>query len=576
MVDKSKLNITGEPAPDTSTLVGQDALYNRAGTKTSNGVGTSERLIDNDTLVPRTRDQISDSEDSESQRSLSDPSDVFEQIASTSEDENGENVSTPSNGTDFDALISSLNSAIEKGYSTLLGINGENLSIKAVGESIVGILNAYKDAFKRGGLNDTNSWQMSQTVYDTIFSLVNQSMTNNIAMRNWYMQQDYNLPSNQILRLMEAGINPAFYYGCASKSNADAISSQAASSPQPTSLPDPTNISDTKRQMMQGLGVASSAASVVGSLVQGGFGGVTQGIKNLADSTATMGSYELQKNLNPYQMSLLQANAANTWAQKFLADTDAAYKPQVYKAQQYQLIEQGKNYSQSVALMQKDIDAKLQIAKWANEATRYSSDKSFLSTIMSANIGAAASRYAADSSASAMKFSSRLSIVPDILKHVYTHQREEQLYDASSGQKLSLSAEERAKFNLAIAKGDLDFKEGVEFTWNNRKVRGYYFDTDVLDAVRLNNMNNYFNNFIETGHVFGKSAPDMSKMSSDASDYLNMVDYAMPYINKAAAHAITSKMMNYPMKSDKGLLEPVPMFGQWNAKNGNTFQPAKY
>lgn len=489
---------------------------------------------------------------------LSDQADRLKNIAeeiangqANGETSQTENVTSPQE--QLTDLIDGVNEAIDNGYATLFGTDSQGSIFKS-GSAILQLITAWSKlaSTKDLGLSEANRVSLAQSVYNTVFQLVNQQITQDLALRNWYTQQDYNSPVNAIARLMEAGINPAYYYESMQKSAAGEISSGEAAHPSSAQFGD--NMTNAQRRASTIAEALTGIGGTVQALLQGGFGGVTSGIKNLADSTAAIGNLKLQQNLQPYEIGQIQANTASTWAQKFLTDTENAYKPQLYKAQQYQLTEQAKNYSQAIDMMQKDLDNKLQICKLGNETQMYCSDNQCYASIISANLGAGATKYASDNNYEASVFGSRLSLAASVLPHVYTHQRVENLYDASTGKKIDLSADQQFKLKGAILRGELDFHEGAEFTWNGRKVVGMYMDTDVLDVMRLNGMNDFFNNFIETGHVMGKKPLDGAKMSGDASDYLMMYNHAKPYIDKGASAAITNAMMF--KKQDYGLIRP--------------------
>lgn len=235
--------------------------------------------------------------------------------------------------------------------------------------------------------------------------------------------------------------------------------------------------------------------------------------------------------------------AAN-YANANLQNKTAEFTPDVMKAQQYELTEHAKNYRDTIETKQREIDSMLQIAQWNVDSQNYNAEQNRLAQIICANIGKYATMYAADKSNEGTQYSARMALAQSILPHVYTKQRQHTLYSKKTGEKLNLTAKQQAELTWKILKGKIDFEEGKEFMFEGEEVVGYDFDTDVLDVVRLGGMNDYYNNFIETGHVFRNDQPNnIQKKASEFADYMDMVGHAFRYVKKAAAGKIASYMM---------------------------------
>lgn len=96
-----------------------------------------------------------------------------------------------------------------------------------LGSAIDGIFNNYQAG---------KSFERSKELMD---------MSNRMGIENWRMENEYNLPKNQISRLREAGINPDLFYGGSSVNTMSSDISSVPSGSSPVAHPIDTNLGES-------------------------------------------------------------------------------------------------------------------------------------------------------------------------------------------------------------------------------------------------------------------------------------------------------------------------------------------
>lgn len=121
--------------------------------------------------------------------------------------------------------LSDLESYIEQLFN--LGSFGFDAYGLINGTSVVNILRSSLAAVKElytkyyGDVASSSVfWQITEKVADTSQKFLDLVMTQTLNYKNWYMQQDYNTPANQLRRLEDAGLSSAFIFGGLSSGNA--------------------------------------------------------------------------------------------------------------------------------------------------------------------------------------------------------------------------------------------------------------------------------------------------------------------------------------------------------------------
>lgn len=194
--------------------------------------------------------------------------------------------------------------------------------------------NDYTNALSNG-----EKVQLASTIFNSLYDYSMQRLQMLWNQQNWTFQQQYNSPANQIKRLVEAGVNPAFYYGVLESSTAQS----QANTPQSNG----SSVGYTPQENQNAIGRISGITGAVASI-----GGLINPIVGASLGIAKSGSEialneENARNLatnawqiesmTPHQIAVLEAQRATYMAQTRAMDaktpaevksleSDAAYK----------------------------------------------------------------------------------------------------------------------------------------------------------------------------------------------------------------------------------------------------------
>lgn len=157
-----------------------------------------------------------------------------------------------------------INNRINEIWQSLLGIrfgSGSSLNLSNVGNQILGFIQSLSDAIKGAGLglDNVQRTNLASQIYNMASGYMQMQLQEHYARENWLFETEYNSPINQISRLIEAGINPAFYYSAASKDTAGEI---GGVDPSDKSLTGVDGENETQRSM----GNISKALSMLGTV----------------------------------------------------------------------------------------------------------------------------------------------------------------------------------------------------------------------------------------------------------------------------------------------------------------------
>lgn len=177
------------------------------------------------------------------------------------------------------------------------------------------------------------------------------------TVKMWNMNNEYNKPVNQVLRLKEAGLNPALLYGNGSSSTGN---SGSAAKPSFTASQSPLNFADVVDRVMQ-MRLMSKQLEFIDSQIEG-----KRKQNNLLDTQQSFKSAELANYLE-FGRGLSEANLFNKRQQGIMLHSDATSREMLNTLKIKQL-------SESIRMMY------LNMSKTDAETKRIYSDIALLNT----------------------------------------------------------------------------------------------------------------------------------------------------------------------------------------------------
>lgn len=157
-----------------------------------------------------------------------------------------------------------LDSAINAIWEMMLGTNlfaGNNLA--DVGQQIGSFLRNLETYFNEvSNLDENTRWQYASQIYNMVSSYMMYQLQNYYSRQNWIFENEYNSPINQIARLVQSGINPAFYFSSSSKDTAGEIGGTDAKESSMAGVDGSTKLQTALGDVENALAIGGSLASV--------------------------------------------------------------------------------------------------------------------------------------------------------------------------------------------------------------------------------------------------------------------------------------------------------------------------
>lgn len=342
--------------------------------------------------------------------------------------------SPPEDPPSFPFDLSTLMSSIEAIQGQLFNPEG----MLNTAQDIANFLKTMQEYFtKFPKVTDGDALNLAQSVYNTISTYMANYLNLLYDRQNWVFQQEYNNPLNQIRRFMEAGINPAFYFGSLGNSNAGEIGGSSQTGGQMSAQVQSSNPS--LDAVEKGVGVATNLISA-GSGVAG----------TLSTLNYNRAQIDNMKKLQPAQLRNLYSSAfaseaagefsrANIGFQKILSDC-ATEQNQIAWA----------NLGQAWKIAQLASDTSIQSANIGADAT-----------VKSAGISASASRYAADTSFAANQQSNQVQGYMKAIDEYYEEVTELGWVENDTGRIFTSESEEWEEINASLhLKAGIDISGG--------------------------------------------------------------------------------------------------------------------
>lgn len=179
---------------------------------------------------------------------------------------------------------------------------GKGEGIADFGSHIFEILKSIYQSMKNSGmdLSANEKVSISSQIWGTIHDFICMQYENAYNQATWIQQNEYNSPYNQVQRLIEGGISPAWYFGSLSSGNSSAPAGSSETGSTQAYVPENLKAINAER--------FSNLAGGFNSLMQGGLGGVAQFGQALANINL-MG--EQQYNIASMRPSQIAENWSN-------------------------------------------------------------------------------------------------------------------------------------------------------------------------------------------------------------------------------------------------------------------------
>lgn len=291
-------------------------------------------------------------------------------------DNSSENTAPENGGDDKNALgdLTDYQTSIDELTAMLMGGDLANFS-----KGLLSYLDKITKALEGGfGMKSLEAFNGALNLYNIAAAAINTRLQSEYELRNWTFQNDYNSPVQQMRRLMEAGINPAFYFASLNKSDASPIGQVNPN----TANTNPVNPDTSDAQRLSAIGgmVGAAGGVLTGSLSAAG--GLVQSIANA--KFADENRIDIQET-RPSRIAQMYGSAAATQAQASNLEQTTPEQVKNLNAQSYLMRQQSRNLREQIEVAKDNIEAMLAIAEMNNDTS-----------LKVANIGSLAQKYAAD------------------------------------------------------------------------------------------------------------------------------------------------------------------------------------
>lgn len=373
--------------------------------------------------------------------------------------------------TSYEDVVGELDSL----WSSLLGVTGyANNDVNRMASSIFGYVQSLFNMVRNGGmkLDNVQTANLATQLFNVVSGFVQMQLQTYYSRENWLFENTYNSPINQISRLIEAGINPAFYYDSSAKDTSGSIGNPEQTENAFTGV---EGVSDKDRM----LGQIGSAVSMLGTA-----GNVVANMGNLSNLVAQS---KLAMVSADDMVATRTGRMAQTWANmRYLtsqAQTEDESRPLklaemrsisdlnnatcknylISQAQRWQEIEN------DMRKFDRQIESSQFIADLQAKAQRYSADKAYSGSVLSSRMAFLGTKYSADKNLEGMKYSvdeniknsrwlknmdRRMGLELKAMDRMYDEVNYTSYIDETTGERLNLGAS--AGLGFAVQKGIVD------------------------------------------------------------------------------------------------------------------------
>ena len=477
------------------------------------------------------------------------------------------NVSDAITGNTPDNPLDGLKDSIQSLYEMLLNPDGDMASF---GSGIADILKKFQTYFRSNfdGVSPNEALNLSQSLYNTLSGYITARLDYLYQRENWQFQQSYNSPLSQMRRLMEAGINPAFYYGCLGSSDAGEIGGAQTPSGQMTAQVEPLNYGSrqAKQFVDTAMGIGQTGLNVASSLEGiGAFqSGTAQAAKTKTETDLLWPEFRLQRQtswMNAYAgLMNAGANQMNAKTNQFSANVDKAFKDSIvqYNDKQIQL---GYDQLQNAWTIAKlGSDTSLGVARIGANASVQSAKIGARSNITSAVLSGEYNKWIAKANIKAQKQMQSQGLKNDLtlksadawLQIVPTLYREqdvtkEVIIDTQTGEEHQLKEGANGQWHAPSLVGTLDFGGSLEnldkqLSSNKRfKRETRHTRESQLDFDRCANL-------LQIQTYVGNALMNGSLNATDGMRFLQRLEWGQEkmqgFLNKRSADAFTKYTFN--------------------------------